>query len=260
MKKAKKKITAKNILALLENKHADDIFVPECKNGQTWNTHHKRLDAWAMKKSYSKPGMFGYEIKVSRSDFLGDEKWTEYLPLCNYFYFVAPSDVIAKNEISDGAGLLTVATTGTKLFTKVKAPRREIEFPKDLITYVLTSRAKITREQFEDVDPVTKWRRWLEERDVRKTLGYEVKGKIRKIAAEIEYENRKLQEKMTAYDLIERRLDELGFDINDPISMWQFEDRMNELMDEIPRGFEIKLRRASEDLVRIADAIGGMKS
>jgi len=33
------------------------------------------------------PACTGYDIKISRSDFLGDEKWTGYLPLCNLLYF-----------------------------------------------------------------------------------------------------------------------------------------------------------------------------
>jgi len=50
----------------------------------------------------------GYEIKVSRSDFLGDDKWDNYLKYCNYFYFVAPKGLIGKHELPDGVGLIEV--------------------------------------------------------------------------------------------------------------------------------------------------------
>ena len=58
---------------MLEIRHSEDIYVPECKSGQSWgNDTCYRLDEWAMKKSYSKPLITGYEIKVSRNDFMND--------------------------------------------------------------------------------------------------------------------------------------------------------------------------------------------
>lgn len=67
------------ITDLLIARHAGDVFVPECKNGSTWETYYSdqrllKLDGWAMKKSWKNPCMTGYEIKVDRSDFLNDEK------------------------------------------------------------------------------------------------------------------------------------------------------------------------------------------
>jgi hypothetical protein len=58
-------ITADQIKGLLESKHVNDCFYKECKNGATWSaTHLLKLDAWAMKKSYSPLSTIGYEIKV----------------------------------------------------------------------------------------------------------------------------------------------------------------------------------------------------
>src|SRR5690242_5105664 len=113
-------IDAYLIRKLLAAKHAEDVLVPECKDGPTQGGSHRRMDAWVMSKSWANPCVTGYEIKVSRSDFLGDEKWRTYLPLCNEFYFVAPSGIIEPDELPPEAGLLCVSSTGTVLFRKKK--------------------------------------------------------------------------------------------------------------------------------------------
>ena len=67
------KMTSNLIKSLLAVRHAKDVFVEECKNGPTHNTKTLiKLDAWAMSRSWANPHTFGYEIKVSRSDFLSD--------------------------------------------------------------------------------------------------------------------------------------------------------------------------------------------
>ena len=83
-------LTAKDILRLIESRHSGDLVVAECKDGPTHYARHRRLDAWVMRKSWSKPALYGYEIKVSRQDFLKDDKWPDYLPMCNELYFVCP--------------------------------------------------------------------------------------------------------------------------------------------------------------------------
>lgn len=50
----------------------------------------------------------GYEVKISRSDFKSDDKWTEYLPFCNKFYFVCPPDLIQPSELPKEIGLIYV--------------------------------------------------------------------------------------------------------------------------------------------------------
>lgn len=36
------------------------------------------------------------EVKVSRSDLVTDQKWTEYLPYCHEFYFLTPSELVSE--------------------------------------------------------------------------------------------------------------------------------------------------------------------
>ena len=48
-------ITAKQILDLLAERHAGDLFVPECKDGPSQYRGHLRLDAWTLLKSMDTP-------------------------------------------------------------------------------------------------------------------------------------------------------------------------------------------------------------
>jgi len=77
--------TAHQLVDLLAAKHSEDVFVPECKLGPSYGDGNGRIDAWAMAKSWAHPLVNAYETKVSRSDFLNDNKWQMYLPFCNQF-------------------------------------------------------------------------------------------------------------------------------------------------------------------------------
>lgn len=88
------------IKQVLAKKHSKDFFLCEVKTGPSWYTSGLGIiDAWAMKKSWANEKVTGYEIKVSRSDFVKDEKWTNYLPFCNEFYFICPKDLIKRDEV-----------------------------------------------------------------------------------------------------------------------------------------------------------------
>jgi hypothetical protein len=197
-------VTADTIRGLLAQKHATDVFVPECKNGPTtaYGADLLILDAWAMKKSWSQPAIYGYEIKVDRSDFLRDEKWDRYLPFCNYFSFVCPRNLIDQAELPMGVGLLYVASTGTRLVTKRKAARREIEPPVDVFQYILQSRALIDRER-EEGRGAAYWREWLAQKKEKRHLAHEVSKAIREHVEAVEQENEKLKKRIEAYDKVE---------------------------------------------------------
>ena len=50
-----------------------------------------------------------YEIKSSKADYRSDKKWHNYLQFCEYFYFIAPKDVIEiiRDEVPKHIGLYT---------------------------------------------------------------------------------------------------------------------------------------------------------
>lgn len=88
-------------------------------------------DAWIMTKSEL---AYEFEIKITRSDFFNDFKHKKrkhsflgevnkrYLNgIPNYFYYVVPKDLIAKEEVPEFAGLCYV--DGEILYTIKKAPK-----------------------------------------------------------------------------------------------------------------------------------------
>lgn len=179
------KITAPQVIELLRARHSKDVFVSECKNGptQVYGAQVLKLDAWAMPRSWSNPACTGYEVKVSRSDFLRDDKWPGYLECCNCFYFVAPPGIIMKDELPPEVGLVETSRNAAKLYTRKKAPVRDIQIPEELFRYVLMCRAKIT-DEIANRSQADYWRRWMAEKDENKSLGWNVSEKIQTLVRE----------------------------------------------------------------------------
>lgn len=80
----------------------------------------RRLDAWAFHLWPSggyRPT--GFEVKVSRADFLHDvktaSKRARYLALCQYFYYVTPKDLVRPDEVPPEAGLMYATTSRLKV-------------------------------------------------------------------------------------------------------------------------------------------------
>ena len=56
-----------DLLDLLRQRHAADVFVAECKMGRSSGASPtRRLDAWVLKRSWSPLTIIGYELKASR--------------------------------------------------------------------------------------------------------------------------------------------------------------------------------------------------
>jgi hypothetical protein len=95
-------MTAAGLLAMLETRHSNDVFVPECKDGPTQTRSHLRLDAWVLLKTWSPITTIGYEIKVDRGDWRRDDKLHQYMPLCHLLYVVALKGVVPADELPAG--------------------------------------------------------------------------------------------------------------------------------------------------------------
>ena len=76
------------------------VYVPE------FTYSGRRIDAVII--DVSKRWIRGFEIKVSRSDFLRDEKWHEYAEFCSSLSIVCPEGLIRKEEVPAPFGLLYV--------------------------------------------------------------------------------------------------------------------------------------------------------
>ena len=239
-----KNLNAKQIVALLAKKHEKDLFVAECKDGSTWSEGGAlRLDAWAMRRSWTQWTTWGYEVKVNRPDFVQDEKWTEYLPLCHRFSFVCPYHMIEPEELPPSVGLLWVTKTGNRLYTKRKAANREIETPLSVLLYVLMSRAVIVSNMWEANRGLSKernrqrWQAWLQQKEDDQILGMKVATRMGDIVAELERRARKAERRAYLVEETAKCIENaIGIPLGE-LSSWNRECEIRKLL----RGFPLNL-------------------
>lgn len=171
-----KRITSTDIKEALWKMHSNrsSYFITECKTCSTYFPDPQGLlifDGLAIAKSYTKPCIIGYEIKISRSDFLGDNKWHLYLQYCNEFYFVVPKGLIKKDELPDGVGLIYYDPTAKQVLHIVKkAQYRVIDDPVGVYKYIIFSRLQEDRLPFYE-DKAEYAKAYLEDKHYKKVLG-----------------------------------------------------------------------------------------
>ncbi|CDN44020.1 MmcB family DNA repair protein [Paenibacillus sp. P22] len=142
-------VRADQIKLALAEKHKEDFFLTEVKTGATWGSKDLlKFDAYAVKRSWAKPCLSGYEVKVSRNDFKQDDKWHAYMDYCHRFSFVCPSGLIDKTELPEEVGLIWYEASTKALHTKRRPLHRLIDIPADLMYYVLQSRIDPERHPF----------------------------------------------------------------------------------------------------------------
>lgn len=255
------------ILNLLLQKHSKDLCVPECKTGSSWlMPTFQKLDLWVMKKSWTKPWTTGYEIKVSRSDFLKDSKWPGYLAYCSDFYLVAPPGIIQPQELPADVGLLITSKNVTRLYTKRKAVHRDVEIPESIFRYVLMWRTKVIRDQeiygSSGLSAKGYWQAWLAEKDERKELGHNVSRKIGQLVKEridkVKSENSRLRDENKNLTRVKDTLKALGLDTG-YIPLYSMEDRIKarvrEIETGIPEGLLNYLNKTIETLTAVKDKL-----
>lgn len=84
-----------------------------------------RLDVAAIwvAKAYTKTVVFGYEVKVSRSDLLADlraGKYKKYLTQVDRLFFVFPTDVGTVYDVPPECGLIIYKPNGIPLFEQLR--------------------------------------------------------------------------------------------------------------------------------------------
>jgi hypothetical protein len=134
------KIYTSDILKAIAKRHTNDFFMTEVKDGPTWFGSHLRMDGVAIAKSWTRPCITGYEVKVSRSDWLADQKWNNYIPLCHRFSVAAAPGVVHEGEIPAGVGWYEYVPATGNLRIKQKAAPREIELNPHMLMYIIMSR------------------------------------------------------------------------------------------------------------------------
>jgi len=255
-----KEITANDILKLLHQKHSDDKFVcvDECKIGSTWFKENcYRLDLWVMARSWANPRFIGYEVKVNRQDFIRDAKWHNYLNYCTEFYFVAPPGVIETAEVPEQAGLLVSSKNCKLLYTKKKAPVRDIEIPNSILIYILMSRSRIVGDMFRTRPRGAIWEDRLKELKKNKQTGHDlsylIRRRVDKEVKDIKKENSKLRRENSSLQAVKEALVKMDIDIDKIIMGSNFvrKDRLKELITGIPYDLVEYLKGAEKNLLYV---------
>lgn len=143
-------MTSKEIIRALEEKlSVKHACFAEVKDGPTVSRGgaHRRVDFIAIKPTWSPVTIKGFEVKVSRADFLGDTKWTEYLTLCNQFYWACPKGLIKRDEIGPKCGLVYINPKSMKATTVKAAIYRQVEPDPLMLLYLIICRDAPQREK-----------------------------------------------------------------------------------------------------------------
>jgi hypothetical protein len=255
---AGEKLRAGDILAGLRTRHTEDIFVPECNLGSAF-AGCKRIDAWAMKRTWKPMTTVGYEIKVSRGDFLNDNKWPLYLDFCHEFWFACPWKMIDPKEVPEGCGLVWM-NAGGKMVRKVKAPRRNIsdESLWKVMAYVLMSRTRITDSTYYTDEGAPRgidyWKTWLETKKENYWVGDQVSKAINKRVGDVVKRNAELEALYVRYDRMKERLTELGLD-PDQTMPWQIKSHVNELRGIIDPGLVRRMNQLGKSVTDMAEEL-----
>ena len=180
----KKKVTSIDIKLALRDMHLSrsSYFITECKTCSTYFPDPQGLlkfDGLAITKSYTKPCIIGYEIKVSRNDFKQDNKWHLYLQYCNEFFFVVPTGLVKKEELPDNVGLIYYNPDTKALRTVKKALYRQIEEPVGVYKYIIFSKLEEDRIPFYE-SKAEYARDYLEDRNDKRYIGSTLGSKMAK--------------------------------------------------------------------------------
>lgn len=147
----KEKVTSTDIKRALAEKHLKDFFLTEVKSGPTQLVMPgglKILDGLAVRKSWTNPCFTGYEVKISRGDFLRDAKFYTYEELCNCLYIVCPKGMIERTELPESVGLMYYDPEKKTLTTRKKAIFRKIDYSPEMLLYIIFSRLDSDRYPF----------------------------------------------------------------------------------------------------------------
>jgi hypothetical protein len=254
-------IESDKILRLIEGRHCNDVFIPECKNGAS-GEGHLRLDAWAMSKSWAHPRTVGYEIKVSRKDFLNDTKWYGYKKYCNEIYLVSPPKVVKPDDLAPDTGLLWVTSTGSRLYLKKKAQYREQEIPEDFYRYILMCRIKIVESTIYHRPEMKAdfWKRWVESKDGDIKFGHMLGTRLSKVVREqieeVKVKNHELEKRMESYEDVRKKIKELKLSED-----WfsgltdHFENKVKKINELYPKSLMYGVENLERDLSHFKKSI-----
>ena len=235
--------------------HLGDIFAAQVKLGSAGS---KIMDAVAIKRTWSPVTIIAYEIKVSRQDFLSDQKHPVYMDNCNLFYFVTLKDIVKEGEIPEGAGHMIYSPETGKFRTVKKAPYRKTPVNPNVLLHIMFWKAdryfgyRTRAEMLAD---------YQAKKDL-KVIGWEIASKI----SNLEYEIKKFDNShyKRFYDEIHKDWKELyGNDYVDLRSLPTTNGLSLEEMDWLKYSADSIIKSANSILYKLdkrltkTEAIGG---
>jgi hypothetical protein len=211
------------------------------------------MDAVAIKKSWVHPLVTVYEVKVSRNDFLRDDKWPQYLAYCNRFYFACPSGLIEEKDIDDPrVGLIWVNDKGNCI-TKKSIPSRAVDIPAEFYQYILFSRIDSERIPFYS-DKEEYIRGYINHEVSARTLARQFSSAMIKQLAELEtnFEDKEnVEGKLKAYEELIAVIRNNGFYFGSANEFGEVLAVVKKVKDK-----ELRIHRLTEsarELIRLAD-------
>ncbi len=252
-------VRADQIKYALSKRHADEVFLTEVKNGPSWTTTRLRIfDAFSIKKSWTKPCFTGYEIKVSRQDFLRDEKWPNYLPFCHRFYFACPVGLIDPDELPKEVGLVTYNPETRGLHTKKTAIYRPIEPSPELLLYIIMNRIPKTEHPFFN-NTREELEAWVADKEECKRLRIRVKSKLMKQVDELTERTEHLSTEVTLLQHNKENLEKIENLLNKfGITTRHFDSMIGGLQKRLSQGVPKQMEYLVNSLQRDVDQLAQM--
>lgn len=249
----------------LVKRHARDVYVDECNLGSA-HRGARRADAWVLRTTWSPLTSIVYEIKVTRADFLNDQKWPLYRDYCHELYFACPWGLIDKQELPENVGLLYVEKGG-RAICKRKAVRNEPDPERllQVLAYVAMSRSTIVANMFQvgsdpnkdpheaRVERIAKWRQWAETKRDGFQVGLKVRGRIGETLREQHSLLRTLED-------VAMHMRDHGLDPSEPSSSWKFHNELEKLGHRIPAGLDAVIVRLTRELENLKQVINNIRS
>jgi len=142
----------------------------------------RTMDAIWFRKSWTRPRITGFEVKISRSDFLRDDKWPEYAAVC----------VLSRNEIPGTAGLMVYNPESGALSVQKGAPHTDRELDQWLLMYLVMSKTEPKWHPFYSSEREY-LEAWVDDKADRKALGRMVGTRLALRLEDLEIENDRLK-------------------------------------------------------------------
>ncbi|WP_101908860.1 MmcB family DNA repair protein [Marasmitruncus massiliensis] len=247
-------VTSSDIKKALSIRHGMDFFTTECMSGPSGRGTY-RFDAVAISKSWAKPTITGYEVKVSRSDFKADNKFYAYLPYFHELYIACPKGMISREELPESIGLVWYNPETGEIRAKKRAPYRDIEISVEMLLHIFYSHMQSDRTPF-CANRAEYVKQYIESKRSNHDIGRKLGSKL---AIQLQEQQRMLDRyKRSGKDL--ELLDSI-VKVLDKYQIYGFGDSLSEELDKaLSRGYprEIDLIRNQlshtvEQLNRICD-------